>query len=198
MTGRAAVGHTLTAKPGSWSGTAPVSYTYQWQMCTPACANIPGQTAGTMTPASAQAGGRIDVVVTAANSAGHASAASNQVGPVQPSASQVRSALHALSTKHTKGKKPGFTLSFRAPSAGRLQVALYEVPKGAHLAAAHARPVLLATANALAHGAGPMRVKLALTAKGRALLTRSVKVSAKATFTPSGASPTTVIIARRL
>jgi hypothetical protein len=143
VTGQTQVGKTLTASQGSWSGTAPVSYVYQWQACATACVNIPGQTGGTLTLAPAQAGKHIDVVVTASNSAGHASATSVQVGAVQPSAGQVQSALRGVSAKHAKGKKAAFTLAFHAPSAGRLKVSFYYLPKHAHLATAHVKPVLL-------------------------------------------------------
>ena len=136
--------------------------------------------------------------MTAVNTAGHAPATSKQVGPVTPSAAQVQSALHSVSAKHAIGKKPAFTLTFDAPSAGRLQVAFYYLPKGAHLATAHAKAVLVASAKAVAHDPGPLTVKLALTAQGRAMLKRSVKVSAKATFTPSGGRSTTTVIAVKL
>jgi hypothetical protein len=33
ITGTAQVGKTLSADPGSWSGTAPISYRYQWRRC---------------------------------------------------------------------------------------------------------------------------------------------------------------------
>jgi hypothetical protein len=50
----------------------------------------------------------------------------------------------------------------------------------------------------MAHGPGPVSVKLALTAKGRALLKHSVKVSAQATFTPSGGIPGKLTLALSL
>ena len=46
ITGTTAAGQTLTATQGTWTGTAPITYAYQWQRCTGAtCVNIGGATA---------------------------------------------------------------------------------------------------------------------------------------------------------
>src|SRR3954467_13980155 len=45
VSGTAAVGQTLTASPGTWSGTTPISYSYDWRRCSPSggdCRTIPG------------------------------------------------------------------------------------------------------------------------------------------------------------
>lgn len=70
-------GSTLTARPGTWSGSDPLSYGYRWQRCSGAtCSVIAGATRPTYTLTTADVGSRIDVVVTATNSpdAGGASA----------------------------------------------------------------------------------------------------------------------------
>ena len=73
MSGTAQVGQTLTAHNGTWSGTAPITYTYQWQR---EGANIAGATGSTYTPVTADVAHTLDVVVTAHNTAGSASATS--------------------------------------------------------------------------------------------------------------------------
>jgi hypothetical protein len=73
VTGTAEVGQTLTAHKGSWSGTAPIAYSYQWQRGT---ADIAGATGAGYTPVAADVGHTLDVVVTASNTAGMASAKS--------------------------------------------------------------------------------------------------------------------------
>lgn len=67
------VGHTLTASSGTWSGTLPIAYTYQWKRCDAAdpvngeCRAISGATGSsyTVTPTDYQM--RIRVAVSASN-----------------------------------------------------------------------------------------------------------------------------------
>ena len=42
VSGVAQQGQTLTASTGTWSGTAPISYAYRWQRCSPGCLDIAG------------------------------------------------------------------------------------------------------------------------------------------------------------
>lgn len=72
-------GQTLTAAPGTWSGSTPMTYSYQWQRCDSAgssCSAVSGATANTYLLASADAGHTMRVSVTATNSAGSATASS--------------------------------------------------------------------------------------------------------------------------
>jgi hypothetical protein len=78
-------GQTLTASPGTWSGTQPITYAYQWQRCDSSgggCGNISGARSQTYTMTATEVGKTIRVVVTASNSAGSASAASSVTGAV--------------------------------------------------------------------------------------------------------------------
>ena len=71
-------GQVLSAGAGSWSGTQPISYVYQWQRCDTSganCANI-GSATSTYTLTSADVGSTIVVAVTASNSGGSATASS--------------------------------------------------------------------------------------------------------------------------
>jgi subtilase family serine protease len=85
----------------------------------------------------------------------------------------------------------GYSLTFKAPEAGALTIAWYELPPGAKLAKAKPKPILVATGLVKFSAAGTKTLKLKLTAASKALLKRSrqVKLTAKGTFTPSGASP---------
>jgi len=85
ISGTAQQGQTLTADPGSWSGTQPIAYAYQWRRCDTSgggCADIAGATAQTYTLAAGDVGATIRVAVTASNAAGSSTAVSNQTATV--------------------------------------------------------------------------------------------------------------------
>ena len=82
ISGTPTVGRTLTATSGTWSGTAPIGYAYQWQRCGAACAAIAGARTSTYRVTSTDRGSRLRVLVTATNANGSAQAVSSQVGPV--------------------------------------------------------------------------------------------------------------------
>jgi hypothetical protein len=80
ISGTATVGSTLTANPGTWSGSAPISFQYQWTICGAnggSCHNISGATAQTYTLAAADAGNTVRIHVIASNSEGSGTATSN-------------------------------------------------------------------------------------------------------------------------
>src|SRR5581483_5680136 len=85
ISGTAQDGQTLSASPGSWSGTPPLSYSYQWQSCDPSgnnCGNVAGATGPTYQLSPGDVGTTLVVVVTAANGAGRSSAAAAATGVV--------------------------------------------------------------------------------------------------------------------
>jgi hypothetical protein len=87
VSGTAAVGQTLTASPGGWSGTTPISYSYEWRRCAgdgADCHRIRGTHASTYKLTSDEVGRTIRVRVTAQNSAGQSTADSNPTATVVP------------------------------------------------------------------------------------------------------------------
>jgi hypothetical protein len=84
----ATVGHFLTASVGTWNGSFPISYTYQWKRCDAkdpingACVEIAGATFSIYTPVDADYGMRLRVAVTATNSQGAATQNSEVSAPV--------------------------------------------------------------------------------------------------------------------
>jgi hypothetical protein len=86
VSGTAKIGKSLTAKNGSWSGTAPIAYTYKWYRCSVVgktvaitaptssakCSVISGATKSVYKLAKADKGKYVRVLVTAKNAAGTA------------------------------------------------------------------------------------------------------------------------------
>ena len=90
ISGRPAQGSTLTASRGSWTGTAPIAYAYQWVRCSVDggrpdggdCAIVSGATGRDHRLTSADVGFRMRVRVTASNTDGSRTAASNPTAVV--------------------------------------------------------------------------------------------------------------------
>jgi hypothetical protein len=94
------VGATLTAVTGDWLGSNLV-FTYQWQKCdangtAASCANISGATANTYVPVNEDVGSTVRVLVTATNTLGSATAASQTTAGVA-STRPVNTTLPAIS-----------------------------------------------------------------------------------------------------
>jgi hypothetical protein len=82
ISGVAAKGQTLTASPGAWSGTQPITFTYQWRRCNDAgadCSDVGGATGQTYALGSADVGKRIRVLVTA-----HGDGTGNELSDATP------------------------------------------------------------------------------------------------------------------
>jgi hypothetical protein len=79
ISGAAVVGQRLTTTNGTWQGTEPITYGYNWQTCNAAvtaCSGT-GKTDQTYTVAASDVGKRIRVRVTAKNNAGNSSGLSD-------------------------------------------------------------------------------------------------------------------------
>ena len=71
VVGVAQVGQVLTGTVGSWSGTAPIGFSQQWQRCSGAsCAAITAATALSYTPVAADLGFTLRLRVSASNTVG--------------------------------------------------------------------------------------------------------------------------------
>ena len=89
ISGTAREGGTLTGSTGTWSGTEPISYTYQWHRCSANvsdCVAIAGATSTTYTVTAQDVGKRLVFSVQATNSSGSSSALSSATGIVAPKA----------------------------------------------------------------------------------------------------------------
>jgi hypothetical protein len=112
ISGTMTVGQTLTASTGSWSGTTPMTYGYQWIRCDSTgggCTGLSGATSISYLLASADAGSTLRVSVTASNTAGSASSQSASTGVVSnPTPQQTCVSGECLPV----GNLPGWTQVF--------------------------------------------------------------------------------------
>jgi glucose/arabinose dehydrogenase len=89
VSGQAKEGQELTVSNGSWTGSAPITFAYQWLRCSTnslgSCSPIAGATANSYTAVAADVGARLRATVTATNAAGSASATSVATPPIKKS-----------------------------------------------------------------------------------------------------------------
>jgi hypothetical protein len=188
------VGVTLSGSNGTWSGSAPLLYLYQWQRCTPTCANIATGTASTYRLTAADTGAEVRIVVTALDSAGYASADSTEKGPIKPSIGQVRAALsHVLTPRGSRARiatilrNRGYTFTFTAPSAGLLTIVWYQMSAAGHVARA-SRAISVASGSKRFRSARQLGITVRLTNAGRRLMkhARRLRLTVIASFAPAG------------
>ena len=83
ISGNALEASTLTAAPGSWTGSTPMTYSYQWQRCNQGvCSDVGGATTADYLVPAADVGSTMLVSVTATNSVGSASATSAETSVI--------------------------------------------------------------------------------------------------------------------
>ena len=85
VSGTAEQGQTLNASAGSWSGSTPMAYGYQWRRCDAsggACTNVSGATGASYALAADDVGATLRVRVTATNSVASAGVDSAQTAVV--------------------------------------------------------------------------------------------------------------------
>ena len=112
ISGSPAQGQTLTAAPGTWTGTPAPTFAYQWLRCPPSggaangsdCATIDGATTTSYVVAAGDVGFRLRVKVTGTNSDGQASAVSNATAAVTVQAGPPNTAPPTISGSTVVGE----------------------------------------------------------------------------------------------
>lgn len=87
ISGTAQQGRTLTADPGTWTGTQPITFAYQWRRCNAGgnnCSDVAGATEKTRVATAADVGKTLRVVVKATNTDGSSTATSAPTATVAP------------------------------------------------------------------------------------------------------------------
>lgn len=174
IAGVPAVGRTLTADPGSWDGTATITYSHQWLRCDLSgndCTPIPGADSVTYTLQADDTHHTIRVQVTGTNVGGDASAQSDPTGRVIAAASLSTDSTDlepdGTVTVSGTGFEPGSTVTIT------LEDAAVGAPPLALLAVQSLRPaasVVLGSATADAAGEFSATVSLAGVAPGSYVL----------------------------
>jgi hypothetical protein len=122
ITGAAQQGATLTATPGTWSGTGPLSYSYQWRDCDASganCGDIPGATGTSDTLVHGDLGHTLRVSVTASNAAGSAVVESAPTATVTspPSPPPLKTTgLSLLASRFAADRGTALTLTLSLPA----------------------------------------------------------------------------------
>jgi hypothetical protein len=197
ITGDVAVGGSVATSTGSWAGSTPQSYAYQWEHCSTTCGAIAGANGATYVPSASDLGRRLEVIVTATNGAGSAIAVSPLTAPVAPSASSLASGLgKALVPRDTaltvaiELQTRGYELPFHAPTPGRVTIVWY---LGSHPKLTGSRPGLVRVAAGSTHFrvARKGQITIKPTRRGRRLVrrSRSLSITAVAMFTPEESEP---------
>jgi len=102
ISGETQEGQTLSANTGSWDGTMPLTYSYQWQGCealSTSCFDIPGATGSTHLLGAGDVGSTVRVVVTAINPGGSENSISEATGIISGIVHQAHSTLHNSARK---------------------------------------------------------------------------------------------------
>ena len=105
LTGAPVVGTLITAYPGHWVGTAPVTYAYQWMRCQGSCTPVPGASGFQYRVTTADEGYALEFVVTVIDPAGSvvATAGPTAAVPVPPTTGQSSSAADPSAAPATSG-----------------------------------------------------------------------------------------------
>jgi Big-like domain-containing protein len=186
VSGTARLGFSLSCAVGAWSGTAPLTYAYQWQRDGAA---VSGATGPSFVVATTDIGHALACLVTASNAAGAASAVSPAVGVPLPSN------VFSFGVKPRASKTGAVTFALQVPGSGRVTAAatFSEATTGKGAGIAKTKTVAYGKASVSAKHAGSVAVTIRPSksaAKDLKKLGR-LKLTIATTFTPTGGKAST-------
>jgi hypothetical protein len=127
VTGTAAAGRRLTALSGTWAGTGPLAYSYQWFRCDPLgsrCTTVRGATGPTYTLGSRDVARTVGLRVKATDESGSAVSYSSLVGPIAPAPPLlVSTARPVISGDPVQGKTVQVTTGVWSPTPQKIAYA---------------------------------------------------------------------------
>jgi hypothetical protein len=198
ISGVAQQGQMLVEAHGEWSNV-PTSYRYQWLRCDTrgnGCAPIVGATSKTYTLGPRDVGTTTRVREIAGNAAGSGgSVRSARTRIVLPSAASLRATLvksltppRRLATMSALLKDGGYSVSFRALTAGHLEITWLYAP-----GRVTGRPAAIVVARATADFSRPglVKFKVKLTHLGQQMFrsSRRLNLTATGSYTPAAGGP---------
>jgi Trypsin len=210
-------GHQLSCRPGNWSNGP--AFTYAFINGVDNQVLLQGASSSYLL-SEADRGRTIFCQVQASNAGGTGIARTVALAPVRPapappapgvggvlsstsasiSVAQIEALLEQQLRPSGKGakiaallKRGGLTITLEALEPGTAAIDWYQLAPGGKLSSANARPVLVAAGQISFSVAGPMKLKIRLTATGRRLLKhrKRLKLTAVGKFTPLGGAPIT-------
>jgi thermitase len=185
ISGTAQASQTLTGAPGSWTGTAPITYTYQWNRCSTTCSAISDATSNGYTVASADVGATLTLTVTASNTAGTSSATSAATATVAAATTAASASATTATALSGSLNKAQASRSFSVSAGGGTATATLNFTKAASLTLTVARSDGSVIATTSGASALPLLVSLAAGS-----YTYTVSGTGTASFTLSLVYPT--------
>jgi hypothetical protein len=154
-------GQTLKASTGSWKGTKPISFAYQWRRCDrtgAACADVPGATAVTYLVGTADVGATIRLAVIATNAGGTSTAISKPTKVVAAGAAPIARTISMWHMDEPSGSTMADSVGANAGAADHVAMGQPGFQNGAYAFNGASSLITVPSNDSLNPGAAPFSV----------------------------------------